>query len=74
MIAEGLGRIGILSLLPKVMQGTHIYDPRVQYVKSSRVVIESPDPLNIESDGEIPFVGARRAEIELLPQRLRVLA
>lgn len=74
MIAEGLGRLGILSLLPKVMQGTHIDDPRVKYVKSSRVVIESPDALIIESDGEIPFIGARRAEIELLPKRLRVLA
>ena len=74
MIAEGLGRIGILSLLPKVMQGTHIYDPRVKYLKSSRVVIESPDAFNIESDGEIPFIGARRAEIEILPKRLRVFA
>jgi len=74
MIAEGLGRIGILSLLPKVMQGTHIYDPRVKYVKSSRVAIESFDSLNIESDGEIPFIGAQRAEIEILPKRLRVLA
>ena len=73
MIAEGLGRIGILSLLPKVMQGTHIYDPRVKYVKSARVVIESLDPLVVESDGEIPFIGARRAEIALLPKRLRVL-
>jgi diacylglycerol kinase (ATP) len=74
IIAEGLGRIGILSLLPKVMQGTHIYDPRVKYLKSSRVIIESPDALVIESDGEIPFIGAQRAEIEILPKRLRVLA
>lgn len=74
MIAEGLGRIGILELLPKVMQGTHIYDPRVKYIQSSRVVIESPDTLVIESDGEIPFSGTRRAEIEILPQRLCVLA
>jgi YegS/Rv2252/BmrU family lipid kinase len=74
MIAEGLGRIGILSLLPKVMRGTHIYDPRVKCVKSSRVVIESLDALVIEADGEIPFIGARRAEVEILPQRLRVLA
>ena len=74
MVAERLGRIGILSLLPKVMHGTHIFDPRVKYLKSSRVVIESPDALIIESDGEIPFIGARRAEIEILPKRLHVLA
>jgi hypothetical protein len=37
-------------------------------------VIESLDALVIEADGEIPFIGARRAEVEILPQRLRVLA
>ncbi|MBM3128367.1 MAG: diacylglycerol kinase family lipid kinase [Chloroflexi bacterium] len=74
MIAQGLGRLGILSLLPKVMRGTHIYDSRVRYVKAARIVIESRDPLVIEADGEIPFIGARRAEIEILPQHLRVLA
>lgn len=73
MIAQGLGRWGILALLPKVMRGTHIYDPRVRYVQSARVVIESRDPLVIESDGEIPFIGARRVAIDLLPKRLRVL-
>jgi diacylglycerol kinase (ATP) len=74
IIAEGLGRVGILSLLPKVMQGTHIGDPRVKFARSSRVVIESPDPLTIESDGEIPYIGTHRVEIEILPKRLRVLA
>lgn len=74
MIAQGLGRMGILALLPKVMRGTHIYDPRVRYVQSARVLIESRDPLVIESDGEIPFIGARRVAIDLLPKRLRVLA
>jgi YegS/Rv2252/BmrU family lipid kinase len=73
MIGEGLGRMGILSLLPKVMKGTHVGDPRVKFVQSSRLVIESPDPLAVETDGEIPYVDAHRLEIEILPKRLRVI-
>ncbi len=74
MIAQGLGRVGILSLLPKVMKGAHVGDPRVEFKQGAHVVIASPDPLIIETDGEIPFIGAHRVEIELLPQRLRVIA
>ena len=73
MIARGLGRIGILSLLPKVMKGTHPGDPRVTFRQGARVTIESPDPLVIETDGEIPFVDAHRIEIELLPKRLQII-
>jgi len=74
VVAEGLGRIGILSLLPKVMKGTHVGDPRVKFFRSPRVVIASPDPLAVECDGEVPWVDAHRLEIEVLPKRLRVIA
>ena len=74
MIAQGLGRIGILSLLPKVMNGTHIGDPRVQFAHTARLVIESPEPLTIETDGEIPYLDAHRVETEILSKRLRVIA
>jgi len=73
MVAQGLGRIGILSLLPKVMKGTHPGDPRVTFKQGVRVTIESTDPLAIETDGEIPFIDAHHIEIELLPKRLRVI-
>ncbi len=74
MIADGLGRLGILSLLPKVMNGTHIGDPRVKCTLAPRVVIDSPDPLIVEADGEIPFVGAHHLEAEILPKHLQVIA
>lgn len=74
IVAKGLGRVGILSLLPKVMRGTHIGDPRIRFLQTSRLVIESPDPLIVEADGEIPFIGAHRVEIEILPKHLRVIA
>jgi YegS/Rv2252/BmrU family lipid kinase len=74
MIADGLGRIGILSLLPKVMKGTHVGDPRVKFFRAPRIVIESPDPLAVECDGEVLWTAAHRLEIEALPKRMRVIA
>jgi YegS/Rv2252/BmrU family lipid kinase len=72
-VAEGLGRIGILSLLPRVMKGTHVGDPRIKSMRSSRVLITSPDPLAVEADGELPYLDAHRLEIQILPKRLRVI-
>lgn len=73
IIADGLGRIGILSLLPKVMQGKHLGDKRIKFIQTKRLVIESPDPLAVETDGEIPYLHTHRLEIDVLPKRLRVI-
>jgi len=71
LIADGLGRLGILSLLPKVMKGRHLGDKRIKFLQTRRLVVESPDPLAVETDGEIPYLHAHRLEIDVLPKRLR---
>ncbi len=73
IVADGLGRIGILSLLPKVMQGKHLDDKRIKFFQAKRLIVESPDPLAVETDGEIPYLHAHRLEIDVLPKRLRVI-
>lgn len=72
-VADGLGRIGILSLIPKVMKGTHITDPRVKTARSTRVTITGVKPFEFETDGEIWFDHVERLEIKILPKRLRVI-
>jgi YegS/Rv2252/BmrU family lipid kinase len=72
LVAVELGRVGILQLIPKIMQGKHIGDPRVAFYRSPNLVIESPDPLAIECDGEVPWTDAHRIQIEVLPKRLQV--
>lgn len=74
LIAQGVGRLGILALVPKIIRGTHTGDPRLRMARARRVVIESAQPLLVEADGELVFEDARRLEIEVEPQRLRVLA
>jgi YegS/Rv2252/BmrU family lipid kinase len=73
-IAEGLGRLEILGLVPRIMRGTHAGDPRLKLVRARRVLIESAAPLLVEADGEIVFEDARRLEVDVLPGALRVLA
>ena len=74
LIADGVGRLAILGLVPRIMHGTHVGDPRLKLVRARRVLIESAAQLLVEADGEIVFEDVRRLEIEVLPGALHVLA
>lgn len=74
LIADGVGRLAILGLVPSIMRGLHAGDPRLRLARARRVLIESAAPLLVEADGEIAFEDATRLEIEVLPGALRVLA
>jgi diacylglycerol kinase (ATP) len=70
--AAVLSRFNVLKLLPKSLNGTHIYHPAVTIAQTSRleVMVETGLPAHI--DGEILCVNGRRFEFEILPQALQV--
>jgi diacylglycerol kinase (ATP) len=70
----GLGTLGILRFLPRVMRGTHTGASCVTMLRGTRVRVTSPDPLPVHADGEIIADDAHELIIELFPGRLRVLA
>jgi diacylglycerol kinase (ATP) len=72
-IAQNISRITILKLIPKLMKGTHLHEPVLRMQRARRVVLESKSPLIAEADGEIPFVGTQRIEVEVLPKRVRII-
>lgn len=72
MVSENVGRLTILRLLPKLMKGTHLDEPIVHMHQARRVVIDSHQPLIVETDGEIPYLEAQHLELEILHKRLRV--
>jgi len=74
LIADGVGRLAILGLVPKIMRGAHAGHPRLRLARAKRILIEADEPLLVEADGEIVFEDARRLEIEVLPAALRVLS
>jgi len=72
-LANTMSRLKILSFLPKVMRGTHIYEPEVTMGLVTRVVVSSEDNLVAHVDGEILCTAAHRLEVQVIPHSLRVI-
>lgn len=72
-LADEMGRLKLLSFLPKAIRGTHIYEPEVTMGHATRVVITSEDDLVAHVDGEILCTAAHQLEIEIVPRSLRVI-
>ena len=73
LIVDPVGRLSILGLAAKILQGAHKGDSRVRLRRARRVRIESAVPLLVEADGEIAFQNARELEVDIKPDALRVL-
>ncbi|HVA55231.1 MAG TPA: diacylglycerol kinase family protein [Gammaproteobacteria bacterium] len=74
VVAQGLSRLGILALVPRVLRGSHLGRPGIVDFKTDRLLIESEAGLPVHADGEIHYTDAKRLDIEILPQRLTVVA
>lgn len=73
IVAQAMSRLTILRLIPKIMRGTHTHEPVLRFFQARRVRIESPEPLVVEADGEIPYTQARQLQVDILPKKLRVI-
>lgn len=74
IVAQGLSRLGILALVPRVLRGSHLGRPGIVDFKSDQLLIESQAGLPVHADGEIRYSDAKRLEIVILPRRLTVVA
>ena len=74
VVAQGMGRLGILQLLPQVLKGEHMQHPKVIKFRTSKLTVESDEPLPIHADGELHYTGPTRLEIEVLPKKLEVIS
>jgi diacylglycerol kinase (ATP) len=72
-LAAKVSRGKMVAFVPRFMRGTHTTDRDVTMGQVRKVTIVSESPWAAHMDGEIYGVGARRYEIELLPQRLRLI-
>jgi len=72
-IAPKIRRVEMVAFVPRFLRGTHITDPRLTLSRGQRVTVVSESPWAAHLDGESYGVGARRYEMELLPQRLRLI-
>ncbi len=74
VIARGMSRLGILTLVPRVLRGTHLDHRSVTIFKTGKLTIESEKGLPVHADGEIRYRDAKRLDIEILPAGLTVIA
>lgn len=71
-VADQLGRLGILHLLPHAMRGTHKGKKPVTMLQARHVLIEGERGLPGHVDGEVLCTQGCRIEFEILPGRLKV--
>lgn len=73
VLAAGMGRIGLLRLVPRVLRGTHLAHPKVTAFRSTALSIESDAALPVHADGEI-YAPVRHFDIAVLPRALTLIA
>ncbi len=73
LVAGGLGRLGTLALLPRVMRGAHLGHPAVHLFRGRRVELrwDRDQPGHVEGE---PLPAGRTFVLEAVPASLRVLA
>ena len=72
LIAAPVSRARILSLLPKLISGTHLGEKEIVHKPVTRLVVECSEPIASHLDGEVQPL-QERFEIELLAGALDLL-
>jgi YegS/Rv2252/BmrU family lipid kinase len=72
-VVDALPRREILRLLPKAATGQHEGEPAVCLTRTTRLIVESEEPLPIHTDGEVLWLDAHRVEVTVEPARLEVI-
>ena len=72
VLIEELSKLGVLTLLPRLMGSGELRTSRVKRWRAKRVKLTTNRPCFFHGDGEI--LGATPLEIEVVPRAVRVLA
>lgn len=71
VIVGDFGRLEGIVNLPRLYRGTHITLPKVRVLRARRLEVDAPEPVGVETDGEL--AGTTPAVFEVVPSALRVL-
>lgn len=72
LVAAPVSRLRILSLLPKLIRGTHIGAAEITHFSLQRLVVAASEPVPSHLDGEVQALQSD-FDIEILPTALRLL-
>ncbi len=70
IILGNLGKKDLLFNLPNVYKGKHMNNPKIKFLRGTRVNVTSPEEALLNLDGEQP--GRAPVEVELLPGAIKI--
>ena len=76
LVAGEVSRLNMLLLLPQVLAGTHLGNPAIQLVSTTRLALACESDLCIQADGEfycLPGDGVRRLDVQVVPGALELV-
>jgi len=71
-VADAMGQLAILRLVPRVLRGTQLGHHRVWYARGTALTLTSREPLPAHADGEVIDTAATRLVVDVVPGGLRV--
>lgn len=72
-VIDGLPWTEILSLLPKLIKGTHIQKPYLKMLEFNQIKIACLTPVPVHLDGELITTDATDLQVEVQPKKLEVI-
>jgi YegS/Rv2252/BmrU family lipid kinase len=73
IVAGEFSRLGVLGILPKLLQGKHVLDPRVQQFSGAQFTVRFDRPVAAHADGEL-LEPQSLYQVHLVKDGLRVVA
>jgi diacylglycerol kinase (ATP) len=74
VVAPDVSKLTVISLLPRLIAGTHIHHPKVTFGKSSWLKAESEPGTPIHADGEVLGASFKKISYETLPGKITLLS
>ena len=71
VILGNLGKLDLISNVPKVYDGSHASHPKVRMLSGKQIEVTSPDRLLLQADGEV--LGTAPATFSVVPGALRLI-
>lgn len=63
----------VLTLVPRLISGSHIQQPEVTYFRTKKLLIESEPGTPIHADGEVLSESVKNIQYEILPGKITLL-
>ncbi len=72
-LIQNMPTFSILRNLIKVYSGKHKEDPRVEMLRTDRLVIEAAEPFAVHLDGELLSLNLKHLTVEIIPRGLEII-